>query len=71
MARRLHGDRAGLRVEHGATEEALLVEYMIWLARFPEAAREIGCRAARHIQEHHSLEAVADSYWEVLQSCPD
>jgi hypothetical protein len=60
-----------LRVEHGAAEETLLVEYMTWLARFPQAAREVGGRAARHIQEHHSLDAVADSYWEVLQSCRD
>jgi hypothetical protein len=42
---------------------------MILLARSPELAGEIGRRAAAHIQEHHAVEIVADSYWEILCAC--
>ncbi len=63
-------EAACLRVDAGAAEEEMLTEYMIWLARFPEAAAEIGRRAARHIAEHHNLERVAAGYWRVIErSC--
>lgn len=60
---------ACIRVPYGLEEVEALAESMIWLARFPEAAREIGRRAAAHIHEHHALDSVADAYWNVLSSC--
>ena len=62
-------EAACLRVPAGVEEVEALASYMTWLAQFPDAAREIGRRAQAHIREHHSLERVADAYWEVLQTC--
>ncbi len=62
-------ETACLRVDPGPAEGAMLAEYMTWLARFPEAAREIGRRAAAFIGEEHALEAVAARYWGVLCQC--
>jgi glycosyltransferase involved in cell wall biosynthesis len=58
-----------LRVVPGVAERDELVHHMILLARCPGLAREIGRRAAAHIQERHSVERVADSYWEILCGC--
>jgi len=58
-----------LRVDPGIAERAMLTEYMMWLASFPEAGREIGRHAAAYVREHHSLEAAARRYWEVLCDC--
>jgi glycosyltransferase involved in cell wall biosynthesis len=60
---------ASLRIESGPAEEEMLREVMIWLARYPADAKAIGLRAARHIQEHHSLERAAELYWESLKAC--
>jgi glycosyltransferase involved in cell wall biosynthesis len=60
-----------LRVDAGPAEEDLLVEYMVWLAKFPEDARVIGARAAAHIREFHTPERVADMYWQVMRACYD
>ncbi len=57
-----------LRVDAGPPERAMLAEYMMWLTQFPEAAREIGRRAAEYIRQHHRIEQVAARYWEVLRS---
>ena len=59
-------DLACLRVESGITEEDLLTEYMVWLARFPNDARAIGQRAAAHIKEVHPPERVATLYGQAL-----
>ena len=59
-------ENACLRVEPGPAEEALLSEYIAWLAANPEAAREIGNRAASHIAREHAPERVARLYWDVL-----
>lgn len=64
-------EAACLRVGTGVGEVTALTEYMIWLAQSPEAGREIGHRAQSHIREHHSLDGVADSYWEVLSAYRD
>jgi len=58
---------ASIPIDSGAAEEEMLTEAMVWLARFPGDAREIGRRAATHIRERHSLEHAADLYWEVLK----
>jgi glycosyltransferase involved in cell wall biosynthesis len=60
---------AALRVDRGLAEEAALVEYMVWLRAHPGMARQIGARAAAHIAAHHSLQAAARSYAELLSSC--
>ena len=58
-----------LRVDAGPAEEDLLMEFMIWLATFPQDARAIGKRAAAYIREFHTPERVADMYWQVLEAC--
>jgi glycosyltransferase involved in cell wall biosynthesis len=60
---------AAIRIDRGLAEEAMLVEYMVWLERHREKAREIGARAAAHIAAHHSLELSARRYFELLSSC--
>jgi glycosyltransferase involved in cell wall biosynthesis len=62
-------DATCLRVDTGPSEEDLLVEFMVWLARFPQDARAIGERAGAYIREFHNPERVADMYWEVLRAC--
>jgi glycosyltransferase involved in cell wall biosynthesis len=62
-------DSSCLRVDTGPAEEDLLMEFMVWLARFPQDARAIGERAAGHIREFHAPERVADMYWQVIRSC--
>lgn len=57
---------ACLRVDAGLTETAMLAEYLVFLARFPESAREIGRRAAAHIAAHHSVDLAAQQYWQAL-----
>jgi glycosyltransferase involved in cell wall biosynthesis len=56
-----------LRVEAGPGEESTLAEYIVWLAANPEAAREIGLRAARHIASEHAPELAARRYWAALE----
>jgi glycosyltransferase involved in cell wall biosynthesis len=58
-----------LRVDAGPAEEDLLVEFMIWLATFPQDARAIGERAAAYIREFHAPERVADMYWQLIEAC--
>ncbi len=58
-----------LRVDPGPPEEDLLVEYMLWLAKFPQDAHAIGDRAAAYIREFHTPERVADMYWQAMRAC--
>jgi glycosyltransferase involved in cell wall biosynthesis len=62
---------ACLRIVHGAGEKDELVQQMVLLARAPELAHGIGRRAAAHIRERHNIEAVAETYWEILCACRD
>lgn len=55
-----------IRVDPGLAEEAMLAQYMLWIASFPEAGLEIGRRGAEHIAEHHALDRVAEQYWKTL-----
>jgi glycosyltransferase involved in cell wall biosynthesis len=61
-------ENACLRVDTGITEEELLADYIAWLAKDLDAAQEIGARAAAHIAARHSLENVAQQYWNVLSA---
>ena len=60
-------ETACLKVDVGFNEREMLAEYMLWLARFPEAAREIGRRAAEHVAAGHRIEHCAERYWEVCR----
>lgn len=62
-------DTACLRVDPGPVEEDLLLEYMLWLAKYPADARVIGERAAGHIREFHAPERAADLYWQAIRNC--
>ena len=59
---------ACLRVDPGVAEERMLAEYMICLAEFPDAARDIGRRAAAYIAARHAPRHAALLYWEALRS---
>ena len=62
-------DDTCLRVDSGPSEEDLLVEFMVWLATFPQDAHAIGERAAAHIREFHTPERAADMYWQAVRAC--
>jgi len=62
-------DASCVRVDTGPAEEDLLVEFMVWLARFPQDARAIGDRAAAHIREFHAPQRIAAMYWQVIRAC--
>jgi glycosyltransferase involved in cell wall biosynthesis len=59
-------ETACLRVPVGPAEVETLAEYMLWLARFPESARQIGLRAAAHVAAEHSLDVVCARYVQAL-----
>lgn len=59
-------ETACLRVDAGPAEEEMLLEYMAWLAAFPEAGRDIGRRAAAHIEREHAAARCAARYQAVL-----
>jgi glycosyltransferase involved in cell wall biosynthesis len=59
-------ENACLRVDAGPAEEEMLAETLLWLARNPDAANEIGRRAAAHIREHHAMETIAAQYRNAL-----
>jgi glycosyltransferase involved in cell wall biosynthesis len=57
---------ACLRVDPGPGEEAMLADYLLWLADDREAGEEIGRRAAAHIAREHAIERVALQYWDAI-----
>ena len=57
---------ACLRVTPGVAESAELFDHMVVATEFPRIGKEIGAEAKRHIRRHHSLEAVAGLYAEIL-----
>ena len=59
-------DSACLRVDTGSAEEEMLAEYMLSLRILPGLAAGIGARAAEYIHRWHSVERVAELYWETL-----
>ncbi len=62
-------EAACLRVDSGAGEEDMLVEFMRYLARSTGDALAIGQRAAAYIREFHAPERAAQAYWQVVVSC--
>ena len=59
-------DSACLRVDSGSAEEEMLTQYMLSLRLLPGLGAEIGSRAAEYIRRWHSIERVAEIYWETL-----
>jgi len=59
-------ETACFRIPPGVAEKASLTEHSVVAASLPESAREIGKRGAEHIHSFHSLERVAEQYWETL-----
>ncbi len=62
-------DASCIQVDAGPAEEDQLVEFMIWLATFPQDARAMGRRAAAHIREFHHPQRIADLYWQAIRAC--
>lgn len=61
-------ETACFRITAGLAEQSHLTENGIVAADFPGTAREVGRRGAGHILLHHSLERIAEQYWETLCS---
>jgi len=62
-------DGSCIRVDTGPAEEDQLVEFMTWLATFPEDARAMGARGAAQIREFHNPQRIADMYWQAIRAC--
>lgn len=61
-----YAETACFRIPPGVAEKASLTEHSMVAASLPQAAREIGKRGAMHIHSFHSLDLVAELYWETL-----
>jgi glycosyltransferase involved in cell wall biosynthesis len=59
-------EAASFRIPHGVAERASLTEHGILAASLPRTCREIGRRGGEHVRRFHSLDRVADQYWETL-----
>jgi glycosyltransferase involved in cell wall biosynthesis len=59
-------ESACLRVDSGPAEEAMLADYLLWLAADRKAGEEIGRRAAAHIAGEHAIERAAAKYWDAI-----
>ena len=62
-------ETACFRIAPGVAEKAGLREHSSLAASLPQTSREIGIRGARHVNSFHSLEHVAEKYWETLCAC--
>jgi glycosyltransferase involved in cell wall biosynthesis len=60
---------ACVRIDPGIAETAGLRDHIILFTSFPQVAREVAQRGAAHIAAYHSVDRVADSYWNVLCEC--
>jgi glycosyltransferase involved in cell wall biosynthesis len=61
-------ENARLSVETGPGEEALLANYLLWLAGDRQSLGEIGRRASAHIAREHAVEKVAGEYWTAVNT---
>jgi glycosyltransferase involved in cell wall biosynthesis len=57
---------ACVRIEAGVLEEEMLFASMLWLARFPEIARQIGRSAQAYVRRVHAGAQVAAAYCRLL-----
>lgn len=56
-----------IKVDAGLHEEDLLLASMRWLVDTPAAGRRMGALAREHLMRYHSLDRIANLYWEVLR----
>jgi glycosyltransferase involved in cell wall biosynthesis len=61
-------DDACLKIPHSEIEEALLLEYLLALARKPELGRAIGANAAKYVRGAHDPDRVVDLYLDALEA---
>ncbi|MBZ5595195.1 MAG: glycosyltransferase [Acidobacteriia bacterium] len=59
-------ETACFRIPPGVTEKASLAEHGLVAASLPETVLAMGRRAAEHIRSFHSLDRVAEQYWQTL-----
>jgi len=57
---------ACVRIDPGLAETAGLSDHIRLFTSFPQVASEVGERGAGHVAAHHSVDRVADSYWNLL-----
>ena len=60
---------ACVRVSPGLEESVELFDYMKLVVDRRSIGSAIGERAAAHVRYHHSLDRVAEQYWEILCAC--
>lgn len=63
-------EAACVKLDPGSGEQEALEAVMLWLAKSPSDARDIGRRAREYIRHHHAGERVAAMYWSVLEQAP-
>jgi glycosyltransferase involved in cell wall biosynthesis len=59
-------ETACFRIFPGVAERRSLMEHIILAALSPQISQELGSRGAEHIRSFHSLDRVAEQYWETL-----
>ena len=59
-------DTACFRIAPGVAEKRSLMEHSILAALSPQTSQELGRRGAEHVRSFHSLDRVAERYWETL-----
>jgi glycosyltransferase involved in cell wall biosynthesis len=62
-------ETACFRITPGVAEKRSLMEHIVVAAVSPQTSRELGSRGAGHIRSFHSLDRVAEQYWETLCAC--
>src|SRR5205807_1605400 len=62
-------ETACFRIAPGVAEISSLLEHSSLAALSPQTSREVGIRGAGHVHSFHSLDRVAEQYWETLCAC--
>ena len=58
---------ACIRIDRGIGERDSLSSHLVLLTSISEVSRAIGLRGAAHIRQHHRVETVGKSYWDLLR----
>jgi len=61
-------EHACIRIAPGTGEEHALEQSLLWLRQFQHHGRAIGEAAQVHVRQWHSLDRVADLYWDALRA---
>lgn len=62
-------EHACVRIDPGLPETGMLTHAMAWLARYPADAEALGRNAKAWIASRHSMDRVAQLYWQALTDC--